>query len=308
MIKEITRHAVCAVALALFSPHASGVDVFALSQLEVLSGYEDNRLEESEGGSGSPYWQVAPELSLSVLGANTETTLLLTHRRSQYSKTAFESKSDSAAFVLWRYFEGNNEASANIGGGRYEDEALPGDDNSYWQASPCVVRTLERFPLEISLRGTVRQTFYDDSVYTTDSARVDCCLDVRPGMRWHLSRKATVWAELYAERNGSDASEAEYTGFGGAVGCGFRPTARLDAGVWTETGIRSYAEQAEGRDRNDTPWRVGAWTTYRLRPWMELFASAGFESAASTIAGNEYSWWQVGGGVRFVFEHALTSR
>ena len=185
---------------------------------------------------------------------------------------------------------------------------MPDDDYTFWEVRPYVVRTLEGFPAELSLNGTFRQTFYDASVYKSATDRSDRRLDLRPGLRWHLSRKATVWTELYAERNVSDASEAEYSGFGGAMGCEFRPMARLDMGAWAETGARSYTEKIEDEDRRDTPRRVEVWVTYRLRPWMELISSADWESFKSTINDNKYSWWCVRGGVRFVFEDELGGR
>jgi hypothetical protein len=131
-------------------------------------------------------------------------------------------------------------------------------------------------------------------------------MEVRPGVQWHLSGRTTLWAELYAENNSSDAREAEYTGFGGAMGVVFRPVARLESGAWAETGTRSYVEQADSDDQGeDTPWHAGVWTNYRLRPWMELFSLAEWVSNSSTIDGNEYSWWRVGVGVKFAFEYEI---
>jgi hypothetical protein len=115
----------------------------------------------------------------------------------------------------------------------------------------------------------------------------------------------TVWSELYAEHNLSDASEAEYSGFGGSLGCEFRPTARLDLGVWGGIGTRPYAQKTDGENRRDTPMPVGAWASYRLRPWLELFCSVDWESNASTIDDNEYTWWRVGGGLKLIMEYAM---
>jgi hypothetical protein len=117
-----------------------------------------------------------------------------------------------------------------------------------------------------------------------------------------------VWSELYAEHNLSDASEEEYSGFGASIGCDFRPAAGLDLGAWAGIGSRFYSQNVDGENQRDTSIPLGAWTTYRLRPWLELFFSMDWESHASTIDDNDYTWWQIGGGFKFVFEHALETR
>ena len=187
-------------------------------------------------------------------------------------------------------------------------QALPDDDYTFWQARPYLVRTLERFAGRVEPEGD----------FPADVLR---CLRLHVG---HGSGRqsrgcaagvavapippVTVWAELYAEHNVSDATEAEYSGFGGAMGCEFRPAARLDLGAWAGIGTRPYAQKVDGENRRDTPLPVGAWATYRLRPWLEMFSSVDWESFASTIDGNEYSWWRVGGGVKFVFESKAGGR
>ena len=308
MMRQKVRSVIGILAMVLPGFPVSAGDIFISPRLETQAGYENNRLEESGSGDGSPFWQATPGLDVTVFGEKTETSLFFDYRRTQYTKNNFESKDEASAFAQWRYFGGQNEAGASVGGGLYRDRALPDDDYTFWQARPYVVRTLEGLPAELSLKGTFRQTFYNTSIYTSATERVDSRLDVRPGLRWHLFGRATVWAELYTERNISDAREAEYSGFGGAMGCEFRPTARLDLGAWAETGTRPYEAKVEDEDRRNTPRRVGAWATYRLRPWVELFSSADWESFDSTIDSDEYSWWRVGCGVKLVFESKAGGR
>ncbi len=284
---------------------AAASDAFVVPRLEAQAGYEHNRLNLSSQGEGSPFWQAGPGLDVIALGLKTETALLLDYRRRQYSGSDSESTDDVSAFVRWRHFEAQNEAGATLGGGLYRDAAWPSDDCTFWQARPYIVRTLTTWPAELSLKGAFGQTFYDVSVYTSAADRADSRADVRPGLRWHLPRRVTVWAELYAEYNESDASEADYSGFGGAMGCEFQPTARLNVGVWAGTGTRPYAQSVDGESRCDTPTPAGAWATYRLRPWLELFSSVDGESHASTIADSDYSWWRLSAGMRLVVEHEL---
>jgi len=308
MIKHAVRFAICLLLIALSVLSAVAGDVFVTSRLETRAGYENNRLEEPGSGQGTPFWQATPGFEITAFSEKTETSLLLHYRRTQYTESGFEFKDEVSAFTQWRYFGGRNEVGASVGGKLYRDKALPADDCASWHARPYVVRTLGGLPAELSLAATFRQTFYDTSVYASTADRADSCWDVRPGLRYHLSRQVTVWAELYGEGNESDALEAEYSGLGGVVGCDVRPAARLDVGAWARTGTRRYDGKVEGEDRSDTPSRVGAWATYRPRPWMELFSSVDWESFASTIDDSEYSWWQVGGGVRFVFERELRGR
>jgi hypothetical protein len=294
--------------VALFRFPAAASDVFVVSQLDAQAGYEGNRLGAPGSGEGSPFWQVSPGFDMTVFAAKTEASLLLDYRRTQYTESGFEFKDEASVLARWRYFGGQNEAGASVGGGLYRDQAWPTDDYTFWQAMPYFVRTIEGFPVEVSLKWTFLQTFYDVSVYTSAADRVDDRIEVRPGLRWHFSHRVTVWADLYAERNMSDAAEVEYSGFGGAMGCEFRPATRLDLGAWAGIGTRTYVQSAAGADRRDTPMPMGAWATYRLRPWLELFFSVDREFYASTIDDNEYSWWRVGGGLKLVSEHEVAMK
>lgn len=305
MCKQAMCSAIGVMPLVFTMCSASASDLFVAPRLEIRGGYENNRMEESGEGDGSLFWQTGPGLDMTIFRAKSETSLLLDYRRTQYAKSEYEFKDDVSAMARWRYLDGQNEAGADLGGGIYRDGALPYDDNTFWQASPCFMRTLEAVPVELTLNGNARQAFYDASSYTSATERVDTRMEVRPGLQWHVFGKTKLWGELYAESNSSEAKEAEYTGFGGALGCLSRPLSRLDLSVWAETGTRSYSEQINGDDRGDVLCRVGVWTTYRLRSFMELFSSAEWDSIASTIDGNDYTWWQVGFGVKLVFEQEL---
>jgi hypothetical protein len=307
MTGKIVRSAIGFLAMILPVSPSTASDVFLCPRFSAQAGYENNRLGESGSGEGSPFWQASPGLDVTAFGVNTESSLLLDYRRTQYTKNASESTDEASGFARWRYVGGPYEAGASLGGGLYRDKAWPEDDYAFWQARPFFVRPLADFPVELNLSATFRQTFYDVSVYTSAADRVDRRMEVRPGLRWLLSRRATVWAELYAEQTLSDASEAEYSGFGGSLGCEFRPTARLDLGAWAGIGTRPYAEKLDGQSRRDTPLPAGAWASYRLRPWLELYSSVDWEFNASTIGDNDYTWWRVGGGLKLIIEHALST-
>jgi hypothetical protein len=308
MTRQTVRFASSLLASVLSGLTAAATDVFVSPRIATQAGYENNRMAESDGEEGSAFWQACPGLDVTVLGAKTETSLGLDYRRTQYTKSGFETKDEASAVAQWRYFEGLNEAGASISGGLYRDQALPNDDHTFWQARPYFVRTLENLPAEISLKGSLRQTLYNSSMYTSATDRTDSQVDLRPELRWHLSHRVTVWAELYAEYNASDAGEADYSGFGGAMGCEFRPAARLDLGAWAGIGTRPYAQKTDGENRRDTPMPAGAWATYRLRPWLELFSALDWASYASTLDYNDNRWWRVGGGLKVVLEHDVGSK
>jgi hypothetical protein len=308
MTRLIAGIAIGSLAVLSFSATAVGREVFVSTRLSAVAGYDDNRLEEFESGEGSPFWQICPGIDVTAFGERTETSLFVDYRRTQYTESDFESKDEASASARWRCFGGQNEAGASAGGGLYRDKALPENDCTYWQVKPYMLRTLEILPAEISLKGSYRQTRYEESIYSSTTDRTDGRLEVRPGLRWHLSHHLTVWGELYAEYNVSDAAEAEYSGFGGALGCEFRPTPRLELGSWAETGTRPYSEEVEGESRRDTPWLAGGWVTYRIRPWLEWFASVDWGSHASTTYDDDYNGWSAGSGVRIVFEHEVAGR
>lgn len=294
---------ILAILFAGFSVFAG--DVFVSPRLEAHGGYENNPLVRSDSGDGSFFWIAGPGIDVTLFGEETETALFVDYRRTQYLKTEFEYKDEASVFAQWRHSGGRNESGASVGGGLYQDAAWPANDFTFWQATPYFVRTLESVPAEGILKGSLRQTFYDVSVYTSAMERVDSRIDVRPGMRWNLSDQVTLWSELYAEYALSDAPEAEYSGFGGVIGCEYRPAARLELGAWGGYGTRSFSQREAGEERRDTPIPAGAWATYRLRPWLELFSSIDWESSASTVDGNDYSWWRFDCGLKVVFENEL---
>lgn len=295
----------CLAAAVLWALSSAESAPFLVARLETRAGYEKNRLEEAGSGSGTPFWQASPGADLTVFGERIETSLSLDYQHTEYAREGFGSRNGASAFAHWQSFVRRNEVGASAGGGFYRDEVLSGNDHAFWQGRSRIIRALEGVPAELSLEATVRQTLYDSSASTSSTERADTRFDTRSGLRWHLPRHVVVWMDLYAERNASDASDAEYSGLGGAVGCDLRPAARLDTGVWAQAGARSYDEQVDGETRRDTPRRVGGWLTYRLRSWVELFASADLESFASTVDDCPYSWWQAGGGVRIVLEREL---
>jgi hypothetical protein len=292
---------ILAILFAGFSVLAG--DVFVSTRLEAQGGYENNPLVESGSGDGSFFWLAGPGIDVTLFGSETETALFVDYRRTQYVQTEFEYKDEASVSAQWRHFGGRNESGGSVGGGLYQDAAWPANDFTFWQARPYFVRTLESVPAEVSLKGTFRQTFYDVSAYTSATERVDSRFDVRPGARWNLSDQVTLWSELYAEHNLSDVPEAEYSGFGGAIGFDYRPGACLEMGAWAGYGTRSFSPMVEGEKRRDTPSPAGAWATYRLRPWLELFSSLDWESSASTLDGSDYSWWRFGCGLKLVVEH-----
>lgn len=283
-------------------------DIFVIPRIETQSGYDNNRSGESSGGEGSPFWQASPGLDVMILGEKTETSFFFDYHRTQYTESDLESRDEASAVAQLRYLGGRNEAGINFGGGLYSDKAFPEDNCTFWKARPYFVRTLESLPVELILNADFRQMFYDISAYTSTSSRVDSLVCVRSALRWNESRFVTLWTEIYAEYNASDALEAEYSGFGGVLGCELHPTPRLNCGAWAGIGTRSYEQTTDGTNRRDTPLPVAIWMTYRLRPWLELFSTANWETNASTIPENDYSRWQVGCGLRILFELEVQPR
>lgn len=301
-----TVPAILSVVLPLSAAVAN--DFFVNPRISTQAGYEDNRLRVSANGEGAPFWQVAPGADFTVLGADTEASLFLDYLRTQYEGHDFEPKNEAYGFARWRHFGGRNEAGAAGGGGLYRDEAWPEDDHTFWDAKLYAIRALRNVPAELSLEGTFRQTFYDVSIYPSATDRADRRSEVRPGLRWHISYRVTIWAEVYAENNQSDAPEAEYSGIGGMTGFVYRPVPRLDLGAQAGGGTRPYAQDLDGTDRRDTPRSAGAWTSYRLRPWLELLFSVDWESCSSTTEDADYTWWRCGSGAKFVFERLIPGR
>lgn len=302
------RFTITSLALLLSLRAFCAGEMYLTPSLETQAGFEQNRWTESGSGQGSAFWLASPGLEFLRFGEKTEAALGAEYRVTSYFEEGFEYREEPSGYGRWRYFDGPYEAGLTAGGGQYRDRALPDDDCTYWYARPYATRTLARAPAEWTLGGTVRQTFYDTSVYTSATDRADLRVELRPGLRWHLSNRATLWAEGYAEWNTSDAPEAEYSGFGAAAGGLCQLSARWTAGAWAETGTRIYDVEVDGTEWRDTPLRAGMWTTCRLRPWLELLASVDGESFSSTVDGNDYSWWRAAAGVRLVFEHEAGAR
>jgi hypothetical protein len=61
-------------------------------------------------------------------------------------------------------------------------------------------------------------------------------------------------------------------------------------------------QKVDGVSARDTLVPIGAWASYRLRPWMELFSTVDWESDTSTLDDRDLSWWRAGGGVKLQFE------
>ncbi len=295
-------------ALLLAADIAVAGNVILSPALDIQAGYEHNRRADFENAASSPFIQFHPGLDVTAFGEQSETALRLDSRRTQYTKDDLKAKDESTAFLDERWSWKQDEFGVVAGGGRYRDEALPGDDHTFWQLTPYASRMLASAPAEINVKCICRQNSYDTSAYASTSDRVDTRLELRPGIKWDTGARAVFWAEIYAERNTSSAAEAEYTGAGGAIGCNWHAGKRTYFGVWAESGTRPYALEVDGEARRDAPSKAGVWSSCRLRPWLDIFLGADLESFASTQADAEYAWWSAQGGIRVVMEHEITRK
>lgn len=277
-------------------------EVFLTSRLEVGAGYENNRLAEFGIEEQSPFWAVSPALEVTSFGKTTETSLLCEWRRTQYTKGDLEFRDQSSLVAAWRKYSGHREAGLRLAASLYKDALLPTDDHVSWRLQPFLVQSAQARSVELSLDAAIGQAYYDASVYTSVTDRTDSRLEIRPGLTWHGNAILTARLELYGERNLSDAPEADYVGFGGAVSFEIHASPRLDVGARIGAGSRSYDNWPDIVTRRDTPTPVNAWLDYRLKSWLELFASFDWESNASTVSDYDYTWWQASAGLRLVLE------
>jgi hypothetical protein len=282
-------------------------DLLLSPRLQIQGGYENNRLQEPGNGTGSACWGGSSGLDLLLLGESEEASLSFDYGRTHYEKEGFDYKHDGLFLAQGRVLRGRNDFGANLAAGFYKDEALPEDDAVFQQADPFFIHSLENVSAEWVLKGSYRRTAYDISAYTSTPDRVDSLFAFRPEWRWRLSRRTSLWAEILVERNTSDAPEADYTGFGGTLGGDIRPSARLTLGSWVACENRSYDEDVDGKAHRETPLRLGGWGAYRLRPWLELFASANWESVSCSDDDDDYTSWSATVGMRVTLEYALDS-
>jgi hypothetical protein len=294
--------------MVLAPPPAFAADLFLSPRLETQGGYENNRLQESGGGTGSACWGGSSGLEMLLIGEQAEASLVLEYGRMQYEKEDLEYKEDGLLQARVRFLRGRNDFGANAAAGFFNDEALPENDAVFQQAEPYFVHSLATMSAEWMLKGGWRRTDYANSAYTSTPDRVDTVFSFRPEWRWHVSRRTSLWAEIMAEKNLSDAPEAEYAGFGGTLGGEFSPTAGLTLGGWFAYESRVYGEEVGDEAHRETPLGLGGWVAYRIRPWLDVFTYARGESVSCTIEEDDYTAWNAGLGLRFIFEYAWQTR
>ncbi len=286
---------------------AFAADLLLSPRLKTQGGYENNRLQEPGDGAGSACWIGSSGLEMLLLGQSEEASLSFDYGRTQYEKSGFEHTQDGLFLAQGRSLRGRAEFGASLAAGFYKDEALPEDDAVFQQADPYFLHALENASAEWILKGSFRRTDYDISTYTSTPDRVDTLFSFSPQWRWHVSRRTSLWAELLAEKNISAAPEADYTGFGCSLGVEIRPSDCLTLGGWIACESRAYDEDIGGSAHRETPLRLGGWGEYRLRPWMDLIASANWESVSSSIDDDDYTCWNALVGLRVTLEYALDS-
>ncbi len=286
------------------APPAFAADLFLSPRLETQGGYENNRLQEPGAGSGSACWGGASGLDVFLINEQAEASLVFDYSRMQYEKEEPAHKEEGLLQARGRALGDRYNFGAIVATGFLNDEALPENDAVFLQAEPSVGHSLEHLSAEWILKGYWRRTAYDTSAYTSTLARVDTLIALRPEWRWHVSRQTSLWAEFMIEKNISSAPEAEFEGLGGTLGAEFSPTACLTLGGWIAYESWAYDEDVADKAHQETPLHLGSWAAYRVRPWMELFTYAHWESVSCANNEDDYTAWSAGLGARFVFEYA----
>ena len=136
--------------------------------------------------------------------------------------------------------------------------------------------------------------------------RGDNLFEIRPGVRYPLSRKLSLRGELYAEEQSSTVEEEEYVGYGVLLGLNAYPNKRLSTGLWVQGGLRDYsAAYDDSPDTEETVLRSRAWALYRFSPEWEFALEGTWNSFASDGARADCDLWSVRGGLRFVYDIVL---
>ncbi len=303
MIKPILLLAIC-LGIGVAPAPSLAADLFLSPRIEAQGGYENNRFQESGNGTGSACWGGSSGLEVLLIGDQTEASMEFDYGRTHYEKEDFEYREDGLLQARIRFLRGRNDYGVNTAAGFFNDKALPEDNFVFQKAEPYFIHSLENSAAEWVLKGNWRRTDYDVSAYTSTSDRVDSLISFRPEWRWQMSRRTSLWVEGMVGKTFSDAPEAEYTEFGGTLGGEYRITTCLTLGGYGAYESRIYDARVLDQNHRETPLRLGGWGTYRLRPWVELFAYANWDSVACTIEEDDYTAWNAGLGLRFTFEYA----
>lgn len=293
-------------ALLSGSVAARALDVSTALRFELSGGYASGRNPTIEDHEAVFFYQAMPGLELNWLGKKTETALRLDYRH-----TLFPGQSDARSTGLlgdaaWRRNSHLWETGIRLSGGAAAD-VVPGEDERFIGSRGYLLRGLRTVPVEISLDVAAGQSVYDGAVATQALDRTEAWFEFRPGLRWAVSRRMSVWSQARVETLHSDWSADCYTGWGLLGGCDLRPTPRLTASVWLETGVRVYEANAASDEPQTDRIQGGGWLTYRLRPWQEWFMVADWASTQAADGATDRTW-QVCCGIKCVVEHLTTPR
>ncbi len=282
-----------AFAAAFFTPH-----------IEWSAGYESNRFEEADAARGSPSLSLAPGLEFTFAGRATEMALRLDYRRTDFLESGFDAQQEATLFGGWRRVLGRAELTLRAGGGFFRDGALSGNDYDFLQADAEIVHPVGDLPLEWALRGQYLPVFYRDTSDTTPSQE-DRLARAETELRWFHHARTTIWAGVFAQRNGSDNDSAEYLGWGGTLGFESRLTPRLALGGRAEWSGRTYAESAGGSSASGEIRSLALWLNYRSQPAFDWFAEFGGKSETREPENETIAAWHVSCGMRVTFEWRL---
>ena len=307
------RHAALGLLmLAAFGGTRAGAgpgDLLLSPELSVELGYDGNRFDSTSEAS-SAFVAVAPRLRLLWFASQgREDSGGVFYRRDVYERSGFSTKTETGLELgLYESYD-HLDVKAQIHAGKFEDRAVPLDDHTWAETRVDVSMPTHR-RWTPSLQARFRNRSYDSEAAAGEGTQEDRYWQVKPGCTLPVSRRVTVWGEVYGETTQSNTKTADYEGFGAAVGVDPQVAKRMKAGAWAEWGARTYAQTdtAPGEEREDRILSGSLWCSYRLLPELDLFLRGNVDSYSSNLEAVEYDSWQVLCGVRFVVDIPLTTR
>lgn len=290
-------------------PLGARAEVFLSPGLKAKVGYTSNRFQDP-AAQGTAFTDLTPSLELTAfLPGSSELLWEARHHRTDYLESGFGHREDTSTELTAIVPAGKLRGSLGLGAGIYRDTELPEDDSRWAAVSPAV--SWPASPLvNLFLGGSVLFTRYDSRQALSGSDQRDRLWSLQPGIVWTPAKGWRLWGQAEGEANRSNEPIEEYDAGGGAAGFDAVLGGAARAGGWVRYHVLTYRDSAgEGRERRrDKPFSSGVWAAYRLTPWAEVTAEASRVAHWSTDDANDYTVWNVEGGLRFVYDWAVSKR
>jgi len=267
-------------------------------------GYDANRFNDSSEQS-SAFMTVTPRLQLTWFATEqAELNVSARYAHIEYLDDAFTYSRDTSADLSLLQLMGRMSIETRISAGSFEDHDAPEDDNNWIAFTPTVWGTAPS-GIEYSLSGTLTRYSYEAAPEWGLDAYDSVYWQVRPGISLPLGRRVAVWTDVLIEGVSSDLPGDEYDSLGVAAGV----TAshyRWKGGASVEWTPRDYTEDnVDGRTRKDESLWLDMWTSRRLRPWLDAFASVRWSTRDTSTPGYDYDDWSGQAGLRLTGERSL---